>query len=172
MNNPPLSLYIELNIFASPFNEDKVYISSQRKHAPLWPYYKKTYFIVFTKVSWDIHLLWYYKTFVSKVIYKKICFVTFWLLIFALRKRKTSFLVYLKSSNNSFLVLDLFNRYGHVKSFYKSFCNIFINNLLNIQVFDSWRLWYQHITVPVAYVTEIRFFLQKDNIVYVSKHIL
>ena len=107
MNNPPLSLYIELNIFASPFNEDKVYISSQRKHAPLWPYYKKTYFIVFTKVSWDIHLLWYYKTFVSKVIYKKICFVTFWLLIFALRKRKTSFLVYLKSSNNSFLVLDL-----------------------------------------------------------------
>ena len=106
MNNPPLSLYIELNIFASPFNEDKVYISSQRKHAPLWPYYKKTYFIVFTKVSWDIHLLWYYETFVSKVIYKKICFVTFWLLIFALRKRKTSFLVYLKSSNNSFLVLD------------------------------------------------------------------
>ena len=142
MNNPPLSLYIELNIFASPFNEDKVYISSQRKHAPLWPYYKKTYFIVFTKVSWDIHLLWYYETFVSKVIYKKICFVTFWLLIFALRKRKTSFLVYLKSWNNSFLVLDLFNRYGQVKSFYKSFWNIFLNNLLNIQVFDSRRLWY------------------------------
>ena len=111
MNNPPLSLYIELNIFASPFNEDKVYISSQRKHAPLWPYYKKTYFIVFTKVSWDIHLLWYYETFVSKVIYKKICFVTFWLLIFALRKRKTSFLVYLKSSNNSFLVLDCISRF-------------------------------------------------------------
>ena len=142
MNNPPLSLYIELNIFASPFNEDKVYISSQRKHAPLWPYYKKTYFIVFTKVSWDIHLLWYYETFVSKVIYKKICFVTFWLLIFALRKRKTSFLVYLKSSNNSFLVLDLYNRYGQVKYFYKSFCNIFINNLLNIQVFDSRRPWH------------------------------
>ena len=142
MNNPPLSLYIELNIFASPFNEDKVYISSQRKHAPLWPYYKKTYFIVFTKVSWDIHLLWYYETFVSKVIYKKICFVTFWLLIFVLRKRKTSFLVYLKSWNNSFLVLDLFNRYGQVKSFYKSFWNIFLNNLLNIQVFDSRRLWY------------------------------
>ena len=159
MNNPPLSLYIELNIFASPFNEDKVYISSQRKHAPLWPYYKKTYFIVFTKVSWDIHLLWYYETFVSKVIYKKICFVTFWLLIFALRKRKTSFLVYLKSSNNSFLVLDsisrflldnggistvpnIYNRYGPVKSFYKSFCNIFINNLLNIQVFDSRRPWH------------------------------
>ena len=142
MNNPPLSLYIELNIFASPFNEDKVYISSQRKHAPLWPYYKKTYFIVFTKVSWDIHLLWYYETFVSKVIYKKICFVTFWLLIFALRKRKTSFLVYLKSSNNNFFVPDLYNRYGQVKSFYKSFWNIFLNNLLNIQVFDSRRLWY------------------------------
>ena len=105
LNNPPLSLYIELNIFASPFNEDKVYISSQRKHAPLRPYYKKTYFIVFTKVSWDIHLPWYYETFVSKVIYKK---YALWHsdCEFCFAGKKTSFLVYLKSLNNSHLVLN------------------------------------------------------------------
>ena len=53
-------------------------------------------------------VLW---NFCIKSYLQKICFVTFWLLIFALRKRKTSFLVYLKSSNNSFLVLDCISRF-------------------------------------------------------------